>query len=221
MTVGWNHQISYLSQHCIVVFGKWGYGLCHRQRIQHGIFYFFSCNLQCCKPTVQLFASILTHCLKTFGWSWLGCWFLRNLVISGCCGKLVTELHGFVHITHVFIHQLLTLIIVKRTIILHGFTEFIIPCPQFVTKLFTDGIWQHRLHEIFGYVISKILRTLLHIHQTAYKTVIHGIEWHSDQALIKTVGQFFQFSCLLYIIIQLVGNTLTVTSLTGRFHDIP
>ena len=137
-----------------------------------------------------------------------------GLVVARGCRQVVTQGKGFVHILHVLFSQRVSFRL-GQFVVLHGLAELPPPAFQFFAVHLTDLVAQHRPHEVLGYILRRILGTVLHVHQVVDEAAVHTVERNARQPFIQLVGQFLQLAGLVYVVIQFLGQSPAIASLTG------
>ena len=145
---------------------------------------------------------------------------LLRLVITGGCRQVVTQGKGFIHILHVLFHQRVPFRL-GQFVVLHGLAELLPPAFQFLAVLLTYLVTQHGFHEVLGYILRRILGTVLHVHQVVDEAAVHAIERNAGKPFVQLVGQFLQLTGLFYVVIQFLGKPPAVTALARVLYLCP
>ena len=169
---------------------------------------------------LQFRALVLRHGRKAARFRTLARTALLRLVITGGCRQVVTQGKGFIHILHVLFHQRVPFRL-GQFVVLHGLAKLLPPAFQFVAVHLTDLVAQHRPHEVLGYILRRILGTVLHVHQVVDEAAVHTVERNARQPFIQLVGQFLQLAGLIYVVIQLLGQSPAIAALTGILYLRP
>jgi len=172
------------------------------------------------KHALQLRTLVLRHGRKAARFRTLAGAAGFGLVVARGCRQVVTQGKGFVHILHVLFGQRVPFRL-GQFVVLHRLTELLPPAFQFFAVQFTDFVAQHRPHEILGYILRRILRAILHVHQIIDEAAIHSVKRNARQPFIQLVGQFLQLAGLVYVVIQFFGQSPAVTALAGVLYLRP
>ena len=143
-----------------------------------------------------------------------------GLVVARGSSQVVTQGKGFIHILHVLFSQRVPFRL-GQFVVLHRLAELLPPVFQFFAVQFTDLVAQHCPHEVLGYILRRILGTVLHVHQVVDEAAVHTVERNARQPFIQLVGQFLQLAGLRYVVIQLLGQSPAVTALAGVLYLRP
>ena len=169
---------------------------------------------------LQLRTLILRHGRKAARFRTLARTALLRLVITGGCRQVVTQVHRLFHILQVFIGQSLPFRF-RQVVVFHRLAEPFPPALQLLAVHLTDLVAQHRPHEVLGYILRRLLRAILHVHQVIDKAAVHAIERNAGKPFVQLVGQFLQLTGLFYVVIQFLGKPPAVTALARVLYLCP
>ena len=169
---------------------------------------------------LQLRTLILRHGRKAARFRTLARTTLLRLVITGGCRQVVTQVHRLFHILQVFIGQSLPFRF-RQVVVFHRLAEPFPPALQLLAVHLTDLVAQHRPHEVLGYILRRLLRAILHVHQVIDKAAVHAIERNAGKPFVQLVGQSLPLTGLFYVVIQFLGKPPAVTALARVLYLCP